>query len=361
MAVFEHPAFDDHEQVVFCSDQDTGLRAVIAIHDTTLGPALGGCRMWPYADGDAALTDVLRLSRGMTYKSALAGLALGGGKSVIIGNPRTDKTGALCRAMGRAVDRLGGRYIAAEDSGTTVADMLTMAEATPHVAGITEKPTADGTLRSGDPSPATAYGVFAGLKAAVRHRLGRDDVAGLTVAVQGVGSVGRRLARYLHEAGARLVIADIHEDNARAVVAETGAMVVDATAIFAAEADVFAPCAMGAILNDETLPVLRASVVAGAANNQLAEPRHGEELRRRGILYAPDYVINAGGIIDIHHERTGFDRDRLVRHLDGIADTLAEVFARAEAEGLPTGEVADRMARERLGRTPRPGTGGAAV
>jgi leucine dehydrogenase len=348
MPIFDSIDFDGHEQVVFCSDPSVGLKAIIAVHNTNLGPALGGCRMWPYADEAEAIRDVLRLSRGMTYKSAISNLRLGGGKSVIIGNPRTDKTPELMQAMGRAVERLGGRYIAAEDSGTGCADIKLMAEQTRHVAGIHDKLTGDGTLRSGDPSPATAYGVFVGLRAAVRYRLGRDDLDGLKVAIQGVGNVGFRLARHLRDAGAQLWVTDIYDDQVRRAVDELGATPVGADDIFGLDVDVFAPCALGSVINDATLSRLRARIVAGAANNQLAEERHGRELMKRAILYAPDYVINAGGIIDVFYEREGFDRDRLVRHIDGIGDTLTEIFDRARAEELPTGVVADQIARERF-------------
>lgn len=347
MAVFSMADFADHEQVVFCSDDASGLKAIIAIHNSNLGPALGGCRMWPYASEDEALRDVLRLSRGMSYKSAMANLKLGGGKTVVIGNPRTDKTPALLEALARAIENLKGRYIAAEDSGTSVDDIKFMSQFTRQVAGITDKPTDTGT-RSGDPSPATAYGTFVGIKAAIKDRLGRDQIDGLKVAIQGMGHVGFDLARQLHEAGARLWIADIHPEQLTRAADEFGATVVATERIFSLDVDVFAPCAMGAVLNDETIPQLKARVVAGAANNQLAETRHGTELTRRGILYAPDYVINAGGIIDIYHERIGFERDALIRHIDGIHDTLMEIFARARAENRPTGEVADTIAEERF-------------
>nr|WP_211112328.1 Glu/Leu/Phe/Val dehydrogenase dimerization domain-containing protein [Azospirillum soli] len=348
--MFDHPDFDGHEQVVFCCDPASGLRAIIAIHDTTLGPSLGGCRMWPYASDWEALRDVLRLSRGMTYKSALAGLPLGGGKSVIIGNPRTDKSEALLRAMGRNVERLGGRYIVAEDSGTSVPDIKTMALETTHVSGIAEKTTDGGATRNGDPSPATAYGVFVGMKAAVHHRLGRSDLEGLKVAIQGVGHVGAHLARHLRDAGARLWIADIDAERVRQVADTLGATPVRVDEVFDLDVDVFAPCALGAVLNDDTVARLSARVVAGAANNQLAGPRHGQALFDRGILYAPDYVINAGGVIDVYHERTGYDHARVMSQIEAIADTLTEIFARADAERKPTAVVADRMACQRVGR-----------
>jgi leucine dehydrogenase len=352
MSVFSHRDFDGHEQVVFCCDPETKLKAIIAIHNTNRGSALGGCRMWPYSSDEDALLDVLRLSRGMTYKSAISNLDLGGGKSVIIGNPRSDKTEALLLAFGRFLETLGGRYIAAEDSGTSVADIKVMGQETQHVAGIVDKAASEGGTRSGDPSPATAYGTFVGLKAAVKYRLGRDDLEGLKVAVQGVGNVGFRLAKHLQEAGASLWVTDIYEDQVRRAVDELGATAVDADAIFGLDVDVFAPCALGAVINDGTLGQLRAKVVAGAANNQLAEERHGEELMNRGILSAPDYVINAGGIIDVSYERGGHhDRDTVLKHVEGIYDTLLEIFERAKAEELPTGIVADEIAEERFHKT----------
>ena len=349
MAVFSLSDFADHEQVVFVSDDKSGLKAIIAVHNSNLGPALGGCRMWPYASEEEAVRDVLRLSRGMTYKSAMARLKLGGGKSVIIGNPRTDKTPALLAAFARALEQLNGRYIAAEDSGTSVADMKFMTQFTQHVAGIHDKPSDEGT-RSGDPSPATAYGTFIGIQAAVKERLGRDSLDGLRVAVQGVGNVGYDLARQLKEAGARLWVTDIHREPLVQAGRELGATVVAPDEIFGLDVDVFAPCALGAVLNDSTIPQLKASIVAGAANNQLAEARHGLALMKRGILYAPDYVINAGGIIDVYHERIGFERAALIRHIEGIRDNLMEVFERARAEERPTGEVADAIAEERFQR-----------
>ena len=349
MAVFSLSDFADHEQVVFVSDDKSGLKAIIAVHNSKLGPALGGCRMWPYASEEEAVRDVLRLSRGMTYKSAMANLKLGGGKSVIIGNPRTHKTPELLAAFARALEQLNGRYIAAEDSGTSVADMKYMTQFTQHVAGIHDKPSDAGT-RSGDPSPATAYGSFIGIRAAVKERLGRDSLDGLRVAVQGVGNVGFDLARQLKEAGAQLWVTDIHREPLVQAGKELGATVVAPDEIFGLDVDVFAPCALGAILNDTTIPQLKASIVAGAANNQLAEARHGLELMKRGILYAPDYVINAGGIIDVYHERIGFDRAVLLKHIEGIHDNLMEVFERAREEERPTGEVADAIAEERFKR-----------
>ncbi len=351
MSVFSNKGFDDHEEVAFFCDPACGLRAIIAVHNTNRGPALGGCRMWPYQTDDEALLDVLRLSRGMTYKSALANLDLGGGKSVIIGNPRSDKTEALMRAMGRAIDRLGGRYIAAEDSGTGVEDLKLMGQETRHVAGILEKQTGSGGTRSGDPSPATAYGVFVGLRTAVRHRLDREELDGIKVAIQGVGSVGFRLARYLREAGAQLWVTDIYPEQVQRAVDELQATAVGPNEIFDLDVDVFAPCALGAVINDRTLPRLHAAVVAGAANNQLSEDRHGRELMERGILYAPDYVINAGGIIDVSYERgVAYDREAMIRHIEGIEDTLIEIFRRSDVEKLPTNIIADHVAEERFQR-----------
>jgi leucine dehydrogenase len=341
MSVFSAPDFAQHEEVVFCRDAAAGLSAIIAVHSTQAGPALGGCRMWPYADEAAALADVLRLARGMTLKAAMAGLAFGGGKSVIIGDPRRDKSEKLFLALARFVDRLGGRYIVAEDSGTSVADMEIVRRGTRHVAGIAEG-------GSGDPSPATAWGVFHGMRAAVRHRLGAESLEGLTIAVQGLGHVGRILCEHLAGAGARLVVSDIDEARVHRAVAELGAEAVAPEAIFTAPADVFAPCALGAVLDDATVPLLGAPVVAGSANNQLARPEHGAALARRGILYAPDYVINAGGIINIAHEGPGYERERAMAHVARIHDTLAELFGYADAERLPTSEAADRLAEARL-------------
>ena len=319
------------------------------MHNTNLGKGLGGCRMWPYASEDEALTDVLRLSRGMTYKAALAGLPQGGGKSVILGDPRRDKTPAMMRAMGRFVNTLNGKYVAAEDSGTSVADVQLMALETAHVGGLADaKSIAAG--RTGDPSPATAYGVFVGIKACVHSKQGRDDLKGLCVAIQGVGNVGYRLAQHLHQAGAKLWVTDLHTPAVERCVKEFGATAVSMEQIFEVAAEVFAPCALGAILNDKTIPRLKAGIVAGAANNQLAAPRHDRVLRERGILYAPDYVINAGGIIDIFYEGPGYDDAKVKAHLDRIGSTLRTVFERARQELKPTGEIANQMAEEKFKR-----------
>lgn len=343
MTPFSHPEFDGHEEVAFCNDAESGLKAIIAIHNTNRGPALGGCRMWPYASDDDALTDALRLSRGMTYKSALAGLNMGGGKSVIIGNAKSMKSEALFRAMGRFVDSLGGRYSIAEDVGISVADVEMMAQETDFVAGTPER-------GAGDPSPSTAYGVYMGIRAAVAHRLNRSSVSGLTVAVQGLGSVGWNLCKYLSDDGAKLIVTDIDQTVIARAVEIFGATAVDTDAIYGVEADVFAPCALGAIINDETLKLLRVPVVAGSSNNQLAEPRHGIELHKRGILYAPDYVINAGGVINISHEGPDYDMEKAFAHVAKIHDTLSEIFKRSEASGAPTFQAADHLAEERFRR-----------
>ncbi|MGM0692130.1 MAG: Glu/Leu/Phe/Val family dehydrogenase [Pseudomonadota bacterium] len=344
MPVFDHPEFDHHQQIVFGSDEASGLRAIIAIHDTNRGPALGGLRIFPYASEEDALTDVLRLSRGMTYKSALADLPLGGGKAVIIADPRRDKTPELLRAMGRLVDGLGGAYITAEDSGSSEADMRCIAEATAHVGGLPCH-----GLGSGDPSPFTAWGVFCALRSAVRHGLDRDDLRGLRVAVQGVGNVGAHLARHLHAAGARLVLTDVDAAALAHLAEELGAEAVAPAAIADAEVDVFAPCALGAALSEAVVDRLKARVVCGAANNQLASPAIAEQLMARGILYTPDYVANAGGVIEIAWQRRDdYRRDAVMAHIEGIGSTLDEIFTRAERERLSPATVADQLARERF-------------
>ncbi len=342
MSVFRADDFHDHESIHFFHDKDSGLKAIIAIHDRTMGPALGGTRMWPYASDEEALTDVLRLSRGMTYKSALARLPFGGGKAVILANAKTDKTPQLLSAYGDAVDQLGGAYITAEDVGVSPADMEIVAGRTKHVAGI-----AAGGAGDGDPSPATAWGVFHGIKAAVKHRLKRDTLSGLRVAVQGLGHVGWHLCRHLHDAGAKLIVADLNAAQTKKAARQFAATVVAPDEILSVEADVFAPCALGAILNDDTLSGLNVGIVAGSANNQLAEERHGDELRRRGILYAPDYVINAGGIINIAHEGPDYDREAAFAHCARIAETLADIFAEADAQDRSPHHIADDLA-ERL-------------
>ncbi len=350
MSVFSHIEFDHHEQVNFFHDEASGLKAIVAVHNSNRGPALGGCRMWNYASDEEALTDALRLSKGMTYKSALANLALGGGKSVIIGNPRQHKTEALLEMMGRCLESMGGRYIAAEDSGTSVLDLKIMNRNTEYVAGITERTGIDGQLSNGDPSPATAYGTFIGLKAAVKHRLGTDSLKGLSVAIQGVGNVGYRLAEHLREAGARLYVNDIHQEYVDKAVKQLGAIAVSSQEILTLDVDVLAPCALGAILNDDSIPNIKASVIAGASNNQLAASRHDMMLKERGILYAPDFAINAGGIIDIFYDRVGHTPQKVSQHIETIADTLDEIFVRSDTSNLPTGMIANTLAEERFQR-----------
>jgi len=346
--LFSHPEFDHHEHLSLFCDAETGLKAIVAIHNTSRGPALGGCRMFPYASDEEALRDVLRLSRGMTYKSALANLNLGGGKSVIIGDPRKHKTQALLEAMGKHLESLGGQYIAAEDSGTSVPDLKVMSRHTRHVAGVAHRTGFDGNPSNGDPSPATAYGTFIGLKAAAKHQFGSDDLTGLKVAIQGIGNVGFRLARHLKEAGAELWVTDIHADNMQRAVDQLGAHPVSAGDILTLPVDVVAPCAMGAVLNDQSIPAIRAGIIAGAANNLLDRPEHDAALKQRGILYAPDFAINAGGIIDVFYERTGATPEKVRAHVETIGDTLTEIFNRSERTGLPTGEIADELAEERF-------------
>lgn len=348
MTVFSHPEFDNHEHLSFCCDPETGLRAIIAVHNTSRGPALGGCRMFPYASDEEALRDVLRLSRGMTYKSALANLDLGGGKSVIIGDPRKHKSEALLEAMGRFLDRLGGLYIAAEDSGTSVSDLKVMGRHTTNVAGIADRIGFDGKPSNGDPSPATAYGTFVGLQAAVKHKLGRSDLEGLKVAVQGIGNVGYRLAQHLKDAGAQLWVYDIHQDQMDRAVDELGATPASAEDILFLPVDVVAPCAMGAVFNDHSIERLQATIIAGAANNQLAQAGHDNALWQRGILYAPDFVINAGGIIDVCYEHQGLDPAAVRQHVETIGQTLEEIFTRSASDGLPTGLIANQLAEERF-------------
>jgi leucine dehydrogenase len=347
MSVFAARDFAGHEQVVFAHDPATGLKAIIAIHNTARGPALGGCRMWSYASEDDAVTDALRLSRGMTYKAAVADLALGGGKSVIIGDSRQHKTPALMQAMGRAVERLAGRYIIAEDVGTNTADMTEIRKHTRNVVGLATE-----SGGSGDPSPATAWGCFLGLKQAVKHHLKTDDLRGVRVAVQGLGNVGQHLCHLLHEAGAKLIVADIRAEFVQKMVEQCHAVAVTPESIIAAEADVFAPCALGAIINDRSLDQLKVKVVAGSANNQLEQAKHGDALMSKGILYCPDYVINAGGLINVSYEQLsgpgGYVREKAYSHIERIAPTLQMIFEVSQQQGIATSTAADRLAEQRL-------------
>lgn len=340
MQYFETIAEMGHEQVVFCHDKASGYRGIIAIHDTTLGPALGGCRFWNYASDEEAAIDALRLSRGMTYKNAVAGLNLGGGKSVIIGNNKTPHREMLFRAHGRFVDSLGGRYVTAEDVGTTVEDMDFVHMETKYVAGIGSK--------SGDPSSVTAHGVFRAIEAAAFHRWGSDSLEGRTIALQGLGHVGYHLSKELHAAGAQLVVTDIDSGRIQRVVQECGARAVGLDDIYDVDADIFTPCALGGVINDDTIPRLKVEIVAGAANNQLLEDRHGNDLEARGILYTPDYVANAGGVINVYSELTGWSRERALRKADEIYETVLSVFALAADKRIPTYQAADRVAEQRI-------------
>lgn len=340
MSIFSAPYFHDHEQVTHFQDRETGLRAIIAIHDTTLGPAGGGCRMYPYKSDDDALTDALRLSRAMTYKLAFIDSKFGGGKSVIIGDPKRDKTPALLRAFGRCVEHLGGRYTVGEDVGISVEDMEHIHQETDYCVGLAGK--------SGDTSPPTSYGVYRGILAAVKHKLGRDSVDGITVAIQGLGAVGFGLAEYLAKNGANLVVADIDQDAVTRAVDILGAKAVAPDKIIAATAEVLAPCALGGIIDDASVPQIKASIIAGAANNQLLEDSHAAALAQRGILFAPDYIINAGGALNASSEGPDYDKDAVYERISGIYDTLIEVFERADKEGISTVEVANQMAEERI-------------
>lgn len=345
MTVFEHPEYDGHEAIHFAHDRQSDLHAIIAIHNTSPGPALGGCRYWTYRDSEAALTDALRLSRGMTYKSALAGLPFGGGKSVILANPNARKTPAQMRAMGRFVESLGGSYHVAEDVGISVEDVEVMAERTQYVAGVR----AGG---AGDPSPATAFGVFCGIRAAVRYSSSLESLHDVPVAVQGLGHVGMELSRLLFGEGARLFVSDLNPARMKEARERFDAVPMEGEALLEANAEVFAPCALGGVINDLTLERLKASIVAGSANNQLATPHHGRTLRERGILYAPDYVINAGGVINVAHEtRPGgpsYDRAQAFQAVARIAETLEEIFTRAAQQGIATSEAADQLATARI-------------
>lgn len=340
MNPFEMMREHGHEQLVLCSEPAAGYKGIIAIHNTTLGPALGGTRFWNYATEEEAIIDSLRLAKGMTYKAAVTGLNLGGGKSVIIGDPRTPRREMVFRAHGRFVETLKGRYITAEDVGTSVEDMDFVQMETNHVAGIAG--------RSGDPSPVTAYGTYRGIKACAREKYGSDSLSGLTVAVQGTGHVGFYLCEYLAHEGAKLIVTDIDDARVQAVVKEFGAQPVSPDEIYGVKAQVFAPCALGAIVNDKTLPQFKFEIIAGAANNQLAEARHGDELEKKKILYAPDYVINAGGLINVYGELQGWTNERSQRKAGEIYDTLLQLFELAKNEGLPTYEAADRLAERRI-------------
>jgi len=346
-AVWDLPDFDAHEGLHFFSDPASGLRAVIAIHSTHLGPAAGGTRFWHYADANDAVTDALRLSRGMSFKNAMAGLPVGGGKGVILADQARTKTPEMLAAFGRAIESLGGRYVTAEDVGMGEADLVAIGQETRHVSGL---PVGEGHA-GGDPGPSTAMGVFLGVKAAIRRALGKDSAAGVHVAIQGVGSVGGGLARLLAAEGATLTLADVDQARAESLAKELGAMVVDASRILSVEADVISPCALGAVLTAQSIAALNAPVVAGGANNQLATPEDGDRLHARGILYAPDYVINAGGIINVTLEYLGQgDRAEVEARLKQIPGRLEAIWAESAATGETAARVADRMAMKLIGR-----------
>jgi leucine dehydrogenase len=345
MEVFEGMQAHGYEQVVFCYNESAGLKAIIAIHDTTLGPALGGLRMWPYETEEAAIFDVLRLARGMTYKAAAAGLNLGGGKAVIIGDSRRDKSEGLFRTFGRFVQSLGGRYITAEDVGTTVEDMDYIHLETDYVTGVSA---AYGS--SGDPSPATAFGVFRGMKACAKEAFGDESLSGKRVAIQGLGNVGYNLARHLYDEGARLIVTDINPASIERAKAEFGAEATPPEAIYDVDCDILSPCALGAVLNPETIPRLKCRVIAGAANNQLLSETDGDTLADVGVLYAPDYVINAGGLINVSDELQGYNRDRAFKKVSGIYSNIERVIDIAKREGIPTYRAANRMAEERIAK-----------
>jgi leucine dehydrogenase len=340
MKIFDTIAGMGHEQLVLCQDSASGYRGIIAIHSTTLGPALGGTRFWNYASDEDAIVDALRLARGMTYKNAVAGLNLGGGKSVIIGDNKTADREMIFRAHGRFVESLGGRYITAEDVGTSTSDMDYVHMETDYVTGLAG--------RSGDPSPVTAHGVFRAIQASAKARWGSDDLTLKTVSIQGCGHVGYYLAKELHEAGAKLIVTDIDAERVRRVTSEFGARAVSADEIYSVQADIFAPCALGAVINDTTIPQLKVEIVAGAANNVLLEERHGDELDQRKITYAPDYVANAGGVINVYSELAGWTSARAFRKADEIYDTILKVFDIATTESIPTYLAADRLAEQRI-------------
>jgi len=343
--MFDHPDFDGHEGVHLFSDAKSGLKAVIAVHNTARGPAAGGTRLWSYADPKDAVTDALRLSKAMSYKNAMADLSLGGGKAVILRPDTEFDRKALFEAYGRAVEAVGGNYITAEDVGVSPDDMRIIKTQTDYVAGLD-----DGPAASGDPSPVTAEGVFRSIIVAVRHAMGRDSLVGLRVAVQGLGHVGYGLCEHLHGAGAHLIVTDINKAVLDRAKVQLEAKVVKPDVIHAVEADVFAPCALGGSISEITLPDIKAVVIAGAANNQLSTPEMGEACRQRGILYAPDYVVNAGGIINVAAEVSGsYDPKWVKEKLEGLENTLENVFRLAAKKDLPTNLVADKLARERLG------------
>ncbi len=342
--VFGHMSVFDHEQVVFCNDNATGLKAIIAIHNTVLGPALGGTRMWAYKSESEALTDVLRLSRGMSYKSSCAGINLGGGKAVIIGDAKTQKSEALLRRFGKFVDSLAGKYITAEDVNMSTRDMEYIHMETDFVTGLPES-----MGGGGDPSPVTAYGVYLGMKASAKEKWGSDSLSGKKVAVQGVGHVGENLVRHLVKDGCKVTICDMNEEKVKMLVSELKVEAVALDKIYDVPMDIYAPCALGATVNTETLARLGCSIICGAANNQLAdEVIHGEEVKKKGILYAPDYVVNAGGIINVYYELEGYHRERAMSHAEKIYQTTLNVFQIAKTQNIPTYAAANHLGEARI-------------
>lgn len=340
MKIFEYLEKYDYEQLVFCQDKETGLKAIIGIHDTTLGPALGGTRIWDYENEEEAIIDVLRLSRGMTYKNSAAGLNLGGGKAVIMGDPAKIKSEALFRAFGRYIEGLSGRYITAEDMNAGTKDMAYINEETDYVVGLEGK--------SGNPSPVTSYGVFRGILAAANEVYGNDDLNGKVVAVQGLGAVGYGVCEYLYEAGAKLIVTDIIKSSIEKAVSELGATAVGPDEIYGVDCDIFTPCAMGAIINDFTIDQFKCKIIAGSANNQLAEEKHGDLLEEKGILYVPDFVINAGGVINVYEELKGYNKERAMGRAGNIYDSVKRIIEISKEENIPTYKAADKMAEERI-------------
>ncbi|HLQ73768.1 MAG TPA: Glu/Leu/Phe/Val dehydrogenase dimerization domain-containing protein [Bacillota bacterium] len=344
MEIFKRMELDNYEQVLFCQDKGSGLKAIIAIHDTTLGPAVGGARMWPYESEEEALEDALRLAKGMTYKNAAAGLNFGGGKAVIIGDAKKDKSEQLFRSLGRYIQGLGGRYITAEDVGTTTGDMDQIHIETDYVVGTS------GYGASGNPAPVTAYGLYKGIKATAKEAFGDDSLSGKTVAVQGVGNVAYRLCEHLHNEGAKLIVTDINKEAVQRAVDNFGAKAVEPDDIYGVDCDIYSPCALGAVINDDTIPQIKAKVIAGSANNQLQSDKHGDLLFEKDIVYAPDFVINSGGVINVADElnTNGYNAERAMVKVEEIYDNLNRVFEISRRDNIPTYVAADRMAEERI-------------
>ena len=342
--VFEEIVKRGHEQVSYFHDPTLGLKGIVAIHNTVLGPALGGCRMWNYSSEEEALIDVLRLSKGMTYKAAIAGLNLGGGKAVIIGDPKLDKSEELFRSFGRFIEGLGGRYITAEDVGTSIKDMDYVRMETKYVTGISKS-----FGGSGDPSLLTAFGVYLGIKASVKFKLKKDSLEGLSISVQGLGSVGMELVKYLSNDGMKIFAYDIDKKLVDEAIAKYGVISISSDDIYNQDVDIYAPCALGATINDDTIPLLKCSIIAGAANNILKDPKkHSEDLMRKGILYAPDYTINAGGLINVYNELEGYNKDRAFSQAEAIYDILMDIFYKSEKDGITTNLASNQKAEERI-------------